>query len=213
MARAKREGCLHMFRASTWIRVALVAALAVPLSFTAARAATVTPVVTHAIHAGSHHAPQRHAPRHHHRAASLPRLAHGVRHAGGAKSAPRHAWMAAPTTLGARHAHRAANAGGRTTPALRTHERMIARGPPRAGPIGHTRGRAAPAPATVVCDAPLCALASSHPSHSPHPRSTNATSHAVRREGATACTPMPSIGGTPCPVSAASPRSRLRSLC
>jgi hypothetical protein len=203
-----------MFRARAWVRIALLVALGVPLSFTASHGAPFAPAGA-ALHAASHRAPQRHAPRHsHHHRAALPRLAHGLRHAAGSKSAPRHAWLPAVGTAEARIAMRAARGLEPMAPSPRIHAVTSARGPPRAGPIGHTRGRASPAPAMARrFDAPPAASAPFRSQHLPlsYPRSADRRLHAVRPEGATACFLMPSIGGTPCPAFEASPRSRSRS--
>ena len=150
-------------------------------------------------------------------------LARGGRHASGSRFGPRHA--AAVPAAGAWHgvATRTPDPTRNLTPNLRVIAVTGSRGPPRASPAGPSRGRASTAPAPADPDADPVAssfaalqittlidrsagrssardgsLGPPAPSHS---EADSRRLHVARREGATACLIMPSIGGSACPAS------------
>jgi len=147
-------------------------------------------------------------------------LARGGRHASGSRFGPRHA--AAVPAAGAWHdlAARTLDPTRNLTPNPRVIAVTVSRGPPRASPAGPSRGRASTAPAPADPDAdPAASSFAALPLSTLIDRSAGrltATArslepflseagpcrlHVARREGATACLIMPSIGGFPCPAS------------
>jgi hypothetical protein len=255
-----------MSRRSGWGRVAFLAVLGMAPGLPAAHAAVTSPTVAvHTAtavrpHPARHHRhrhatvlsraaghlaaraassvpparPARRSPNHH--GATLPRLARGMRHGTGSKTAPQHAWMSSISAAGALLVVRAP-AGETLVGDSRKGPLTSGRGPPRASPTRPSRGRATTAPASALGpDARSGALAAdrkprTHPAAHPvradlptagerfrlagfflsYPRPAAGRLHADRPEGATACSFLPSIGGTPCPASPY-PRSRSRSV-
>jgi hypothetical protein len=198
-----------MARCRVWGRVAIVVTLGMLLGLTAAHAVGPGAAPVRAgIHAGaSHRLPQRapHPPRSHR--AKLPSSVRITRHAPGSKAGTRLASIAGPVAMPAMAA-RPLEPRQATSPDAREHPVTGGRGPPRASPTRASRGRAFLAPAFAV---PPDARSRASLAHRFRPDCLPrfiGRMHVARLEGAMACFTPPSIGGSPCPASQPSRRSR-----
>jgi hypothetical protein len=217
-----------------------------------ATAAVHTATARHRVHRFHHHAPgaviaaNRMAPvravsfperpipaRQHPRRETLPALAQSLRHAPSTRHGPRHAPVAMTPAATWALAARTLEVRRESTPDPRILTVSGGRGPPRGSPIGPSRGRATPAPASAddpdarVSASPVIPAAALptrlHPlrdldgvrpggafSGARHvsvgvSEAGSCRLHADRPEGATACYSMPSNGGNTCPASSPSP--------